>query len=183
MSGKTRTNFWLDLAMLTLFLAVAGSGLFLEWLLPGGPGSGETVWLGVTRHTWLELHAWLGLGLCAGIAAHLRLHWQWLTCVAGRFFKKLAGPARLNFSLDGLLSGVMFFSGLSGLIPWLLLPSGGYQGGRNPLYQATLGGLTRQSWNELHLWIGLALIAGVAAHFILHWAWLRCAMRRCLPTA
>ena len=120
--------------------------------------------------------------MCKALRTDASQRTRWVTCVTGRFFKKLAGQARLNFSVDGLLSGIMFFSGLSGLIPWLLLPSGGYQGGRNPVYQATLGGLTRQSWNELHLWIGLALIVGGAAHFILHWAWLRCAMRRCLPT-
>jgi hypothetical protein len=178
MAGKTRFNFWLDLTIFTAFLLTALTGLMLWLLIPGGRGSGQLIYLGLSRRGWVDLHQWLGLAMLLGALLHLVLHWRWIACVAPRFFKKLARQARLNFGLDSLMLIAFSLTGLSGLVVWLVLPGGGYQGGRNPFYGAALLGLTRHSWNDLHLWAGLAMIGILVVHLILHWKWVTCVARR-----
>ncbi len=178
MSGKTRFNFWFDITILIAFLITAISGLLLWLVLPHGRGSQSFIFLGLTRHTWIDIHDWAGLAMLIGAGTHIVLHWKWISCVANRFFKKLARQARINFSLDSVLFVTFFLASLSGLVVWLLLPSGGYQGGRNPFYNASLLGLIRQAWNDVHLYAGLAMIAVFAVHLALHWNWLTCIARR-----
>lgn len=83
---------------------------------------------------------------------------------------------RLNWITNtGLLvSGLLAL--LSGIY-FLLIPSGGYQGGRNPMYGVTIL-FERHSWRELHQWSGLAMIALSAIHIVLHWEWFK-AMIKC----
>jgi hypothetical protein len=178
MFGKTRFNFWLDVTILIAFLITAITGLLLWLVLPHGPGSHSFIFLGLTRGTWIDIHDWAGVAILIGAATHIALHWKWISCVADRFFKKLARQARINFSLNSVLFVTFFLASLSGLVVWLLLPSGGYQGGRNPFYNATLLGLTRYGWNDVHLYAGLAMIAVFAVHLALHWNWLTCVARR-----
>ena len=179
MIGKTKFNFWFDGLILTAFVLTAATGLMLWLLIPGGGrGSGNQIFWDMTRRTWIDIHNWVGLAMLVGVVLHLVLHWKWVSCVAARYFKKLARQARLNFSLDNLLFVAFFLAGLSGLVAWLIVPSGGYQGGRNPYYGATLLGLTHQNWTDLHLWAGLAMILIVAIHLALHWRWIACVTRR-----
>ena len=134
--------------------------------------------MGLTRQTWIDIHDWAGLAVLIGAGIHIVLHWKWISCVADRYFKKLARQARINYSLNILLFVTYFLATLSGLVVWLLLPAGGYQGGRNPFYNATLFGLNRHGWNDLHLYIGLAMMVVVAVHLALHLNWLVCVARR-----
>jgi hypothetical protein len=172
--SKTKTNFWLDLIIFSAFLLTAGTGLLLWLAIPSGPGSGNTLFLGFSRHTWVDWHNWAGLSLLVGAGIHLALHWSWLECVAGRFFKPLGGSARLNFSLDSLLFSAFLLANVSGLVLWLALPGGGYRGGRNPF----LLGLTRHDWSDLHWWAGLAMMVILTVHLALHWHWIVCVARR-----
>jgi hypothetical protein len=178
MYGKTKFNFWFDLTIFTTFLITALTGVLLWLVLPSGQGSGWVVFIGLTRRDWVNLHDWAGLAMISGVILHLVLHWRWISCVAGRFFKKLPGQARLNFSLNSLMVVVFFLSSLSGLVAWLVLPGGGYRGGRNALYNAAMFSLTRHDWNDLHLWTSLALLTILLIHFILHWPWIMCVLRR-----
>lgn len=178
MMNRTKTNFWLDAVNFAAFLMAAATGLLLWLIIPGGPGSGETLFLGLTRHTWLEWHHWFGLSLLIGLLIHLALHWQWLGCMAGRFFRQSAAQARLNFSLDALLFVAFFLVSLSGLALWLVVPGGGYRGGRNPFFRAAWLGLTRHDWSDLHLWAGLAMLVILTVHLALHRRWLVCVARR-----
>ncbi len=178
MFGKTKTNFWFDVTIFILFLITALTGLLLWLILPGGRGSSGTIFLGLTRQSWIDLHNWIGLAMLVGVTLHLLLHWKWISCVSQRYFKKLARQARVNFSLNSLLFVAFFLVNLSGLIAWLVLPSGGYQGGRNPFYGATLLTLTRHDWKDLHLWAGLAMIVILVIHLALHWQWVMCVVRR-----
>ena len=125
MFGKTKTNFWFDVTIFILFLITALTGLLLWLILPDGRGSSGTIFLGLTRQSWIDLHNWIGLAMLAGITLHLLLHWQWISCVWQRYFKKLAKQARINFSLNSLLFVAFFLVNLTGLIAWQVLPSGG----------------------------------------------------------
>ena len=121
MFGKSRYNFWLDLSILTAFLVTAVTGLLLWLVLPHGPGSQSSVFLGLTRYAWIDIHDWAGLAMLLGAATHIALHWKWILCVAGRYFKRLARQARINFSLNSLLFIAFFLVSLSGLVAKLVL--------------------------------------------------------------
>jgi hypothetical protein len=176
--SKTKFNFWLDVVLFVAFLVTVITGLLVWLVIPSGPAGRTFILLGMARHIWIDIHSWFGVGMLAGVALHLILHYKWIGCVAERFFEKLARQARVNFSLDSVLFVVFFLTSLSGLIVWLALPSGGYRGGRNPFFNATLLGLTRYAWSDLHLWTGLAMLAVVTVHLALHLKWIVCVVRR-----
>ena len=98
--------------------------------------------------------------------------------MAGRILGKVAQQARLHFWLDTLLFTFFLLVNISGLLIWFVLPSGGFQGGRNPFYNMTFLTLTRHDWCNLHLWTGLAVILVLTVHLALHWRWLVCTAQR-----
>jgi hypothetical protein len=68
-----------------VFCGMAGTGLLLAFRLPPGSrgGAGLTA-MGLGRHDWGDVHAWLSYAFLALIAAHLALHWRWLWQVAAK---------------------------------------------------------------------------------------------------
>jgi hypothetical protein len=63
---------------------LAGSGWLLDERLPRGrgEGGGRLTLLGMGRHDWGELHAWVGYVMAGLVVVHLALHWRWLTRIA-----------------------------------------------------------------------------------------------------
>jgi hypothetical protein len=62
-------------------------------------------------------------------------------------------------------------------IYFLVLPSGGYQAGRNEHYgQTFLFG--RDVWVDIHTWAGIIMIAISLIHIALHWSWVAEMARR-----
>jgi cytochrome b subunit of formate dehydrogenase len=91
----------------------------------------------------------------------------------------MSSKAKLNFSVDSIILVAFVLTAVSGILLWVVLPHGGFQGGRNALYYQRLV-LSRAGWLALHEWAGLVVIGGVAIHFLLHWDWLVCMTRRLL---
>jgi len=79
-----------------------------------------------------------------------------------------------------LLDAIIFLSGLvaalSGIY-FLFVPSGGYQGGRNPMYGLTIL-FSRHTWDDLHTWSGVLMIAVAVLHFAIHWRWVKVMSKR-----
>ena len=79
-----------------------------------------------------------------------------------------------------LLFAVVFLSGLvaalSGIY-FLFVPSGGYQGGRNPTYGVTIL-FSRHTWDDLHAWGGVLMIVVAVVHFAIHWRWVKVMSKR-----
>lgn len=74
-----------------------------------------------------------------------------------------------------LIDAAVFIGGLVAAVTgiyFLFLPSGGYQGGRNPMYGVTIL-FDRHTWDDLHTWFGVLMIAAVAIHFAIHWQWVK----------
>jgi len=71
------------------------------------------------------------------------------------------------------INAALFLSGvitiLSGIY-FLLLPSGGYQGGHNSLYNIRVI-FDRHNWDMIHTWVGAAMILAAVIHFAIHWLW------------
>jgi hypothetical protein len=89
---------------------------------------------------------------------------------------RMSMQTRMNWLIDAavFLGGIM--AALSGVY-FLFLPSGGYQGGRNPAYGITIL-FDRYSWSDLHVWGGVIMIAAIAIHFVIHWQWVKMMARR-----
>jgi hypothetical protein len=80
----------------------------------------------------------------------------------------LSTVTRNNWLMDAglFLTGVVTI--ISGIY-FLFIP-GGYKGGRNPWYGVNIL-FSRETWDWLHTWIGVAMIAIAVIHVILHWKW------------
>lgn len=180
MKGKNSFNLVLDLSILIGFFIITATGVLLWQVLPHGYQSGSTVFWGLTRDTWVDVHNWVSLATLTAMAVHIVIHWKWIKAVGGRFFGRLARQARLNFSLNSMLFAGFFLANLSGLAIWLIVPGGGFQGGRNPHYGATWFGLDHHTWGDIHLWAGLAMMAIATWHIVLHWNWLTVTSKRFL---
>ena len=79
-----------------------------------------------------------------------------------------------------LIDAIIFLSGLvaalSGIY-FLFVPSGGYQGGRNPMYGVIIL-FSRHTWEDLHTWSGVLMIAIAVLHFAIHWRWVKVMSKR-----
>ncbi len=90
--------------------------------------------------------------------------------------RKVSPQTTNNWLLDMslLTSGVV--AAISGVY-FLILPSGGYQGGRNPYYQTQIL-FERHTWEDLHIWGGIAMILVAFIHIVFHWKWIKAMVRR-----
>jgi hypothetical protein len=75
---------------------------------------------------------------------------------------------RNNILLDMSLIISGLISALSGIY-FLLLPVGGFQGGRN-LYYGVIIFFERHAWGDIHTWSSVVIMALVALHIPLHWS-------------
>jgi len=89
---------------------------------------------------------------------------------------RMSAQTRKNWLIDAavFLGGIV--AGLTGIY-FLFVPSGGYQGGRNPMYGVTIL-FDRHTWDDLHAWGGVLMIAAVIVHFAIHWQWVKMMARR-----
>jgi cytochrome b subunit of formate dehydrogenase len=89
---------------------------------------------------------------------------------------RISMQTRKNWLIDASVFAGGLVAALSGVY-FLFLPSGGYQGGRNPTYGLTIL-FERQTWSDLHAWGGILMIAAIAVHFAIHWQWVKSMSRR-----
>lgn len=83
--------------------------------------------------------------------------------------KPVSSQTRNNWMIDAGLFTSAVIVALSGIY-FLFFPIGGYQGGRNPWYNVQIL-FIRHTWEDLHLWSGLAMIIIASVHLALHWSW------------
>lgn len=118
----------------------------------------------------IAIHEWLSLALAGTIVVHLLLHWQWITGVGSRFFKKLWHTSRLKFVVDSLLFVVFVTMMLSGImISKSILPTLGISLGQ-----------TSMIWRMLHSSAANLGILLVGLHFALNWGWVVSMFKRVL---
>ena len=88
----------------------------------------------------------------------------------------LASKTRNNWLIDVALFVSAIAASVSGIY-FLFFATGGYQGGRNPVYGITIL-FNRTTWDLIHAWTGIAMIIIVLFHLVLHEKWLLSAIRR-----
>jgi cytochrome b subunit of formate dehydrogenase len=80
-----------------------------------------------------------------------------------------------NLLLNSVIAVGFLVTALTGLVFFFGLAGAGYQGGR-VASQSWL--LARDAWRSLHDWFGLAMIAGVTVHLVVHWKWIAATVKR-----
>lgn len=92
--NKVKLNYWLDIVIGLAFLVAALTGIAFLFLGSGGYQGGrnpafQTVFLGISREVWSNLHTLGSLVMIAGVGMHLILHWKWIVCVTKQMLPKL----------------------------------------------------------------------------------------------
>jgi cytochrome b subunit of formate dehydrogenase len=88
----------------------------------------------------------------------------------------LSKQTQKNWWINATLFISAVIAALSGIY-FLYLPVGGFQGGRNPLYNVQIL-FSRETWDDLHTWGGVAMIVAALIHLAIHWSWVTNMARR-----
>lgn len=84
---KATMHYILDGIEGSILLLLVISG-FIQWFaLPEGSDAAKTVLF--NRHTWIEIHHWLAVGLIVFFSTHIITHWKWISYMTVNYFNKL----------------------------------------------------------------------------------------------
>ncbi len=173
-SKQTRNNWLIDAAVFIGALVAAITGIYFLFLPSGGYQGGRNPMYGVTilfsRSTWDDLHTWFGVLMIAAVGVHFTIHWNWVKGMAKRMAKSAVGKgARMNrhgyfnVAVDVTVAFSFLLAAISGVY-FMFVPGSGRAA--DPLFM-----FTRTTWDLIHTWSGVALIAAAIIHFAIHWNW------------
>jgi hypothetical protein len=175
-SAQTRTNILLDMSLFVSGLVTGLSGIYFLFLPSGGYQGGRNSLYDITIffecHTWGDIHTWASIIIITLAALHIPLHWGWIIKMTQSGFRSLVGKRKLNnYSQFNLAVNILV--GLSGLICGL---SGLYFLLVSSVSQTSLLGdsgwiFSRLTWDLIHTWSGVVMIAAAVFHFGIHWKW------------
>lgn len=182
MSRQTRMNWLIDAAVAIGGILAGLSGVYFLYVPSGGYQGGRNPMYGIQilfeRHTWSDLHTWGGVLMLAAVVVHFSIHWQWVKSMSRRVVnsmraggRSLSRGAKINVAIDVLIAISFLACALSGFY-FLLAPSGGFEGGRNPGWDPGIL-FSRTTWDLVHMWSGVVLIAAAVGHFAIHWRWVK----------
>jgi len=170
LSLQTRANWLIDASVFASGLLAAITGIYFLFLPTGGYRGGRNPMYGVTilvdRHTWEDWHIWAGIAMIVIALVHIVIHWQWIKTMTKRavgvLFAQttpLSSGAKLNLAIDLVVAISFILTALSGLY-FFFLPN-------KPVFV-----LDSTTWDLIHTWAFVALVAGVFAHLAIHWRWI-----------
>lgn len=86
---KTKVNYFVDVLLIISFIVVAITSVIIFFFLPSGVRqAGYQTFLGLTKHTWSNIHTIFGFTMIVLSLVHLVLHFKWLTAMSKTIFKK-----------------------------------------------------------------------------------------------
>ena len=77
-----------------------------------------------------------------------------------------------NYVLFVIMFLLALFQAVTGFLMWLVIPGGGFRGGRGLVTGDSTFIWDRHTWIDLHDWTAVALLVMVIIHLILHWKWI-----------
>ncbi len=173
-SKQTQKHWWVNSALFTSAVLAALSGIYFLYFPSGGFQGGRNPMYNIqilfTRHTWDDLHTWGGLAMIVAAIIHLVFHWSWVVNMARRSWKELTGKCgcmnsrgRWNLIINTIVAVSFVLTAISGIY-FLFMPSGGR--GADPMIL-----FNRITWDLIHTWSAIVLIATAVIHFVIHWKW------------
>jgi len=173
-SKQTQRNWWIDATLFGSAIIAALSGIYFLYLPIGGFKGGRNPLYNVqilfNRQTWDDLHTWGGVVMIIAAIVHLAIHWPWVVSMVRRIWNELTGKCssmnshgRLNLLLNAIVAASFVLAAISGLY-FLFVPGG--RGAVDPMIL-----FARNTWDLIHTWAGIALIAAGVTHFAIHWKW------------
>ena len=91
--SRTAVNFWLDSALLVVFLLLAWVSVVLRFVFPAGTAAaGWTLW-GRGFDDWSAFQFALLSVLAFGILLHVMLHWSWVCGVVANRLSRWKGKS------------------------------------------------------------------------------------------
>jgi hypothetical protein len=79
--------------------------------------------------------------------------------------------AVINLIVDAVIAVGFFLTAISGIY-FLFTPTGGFQGGQNANWDPGFL-FNRTTWDLIHTWSSVAMIAAAGVHFVIHWRWIK----------
>ena len=173
-SKETQKHWWINAVLLTSAVLAALSGIYFLYLPTGGFQGGRNPLYNVqilfTRQTWDDLHTWGGVAMIVAAVIHLAFHWSWVVSMARRTWKELTGKCgcmnlrgRWNLIINTIMAVSFVLTAISGVY-FLFMPSGGRVADPMILFN-------RITWDLIHTWSAIVLIATGVIHFVIHWKW------------
>jgi hypothetical protein len=174
-SNITQRNWWTDAVLFSSALIAALSGVYFLYFPVGGYQGGRNPYYNLQilfdRHTWDDLHMWAGIAMIAVAVLHIFLHWSWVVNMTKRMVKDLLGKngkmnqrGRLNLLLNILVGLSFVLTAFSGVY-FLFIPEG--RAAVDPMFL-----FSRTTWDLIHTWAGVTLIAAAVIHLAIHWRWI-----------
>lgn len=92
---------WRYLVDMLLFVCLGGMtliGILLGLVIPAGPASSESskYFLGLHRHQWGNIHAYLSIAFVVLTIVHIVLNWKWVTAKTSQIFRRRAAPILIS---------------------------------------------------------------------------------------
>ena len=174
-AAQTRNNWLIDLALFTGALIASITGIYFLFLPVGGYQGGRNPMYGITilfeRYTWEDLHTWFGILMIVAALVHITLHWRWFLSMFQRLAHEIIrrearfnNRSRFNLMINITVALGFILAAISGIY-LLFVP-----GGRNAITDPQIL-FPRTTWDLIHTWSGILMIAAAVVHFAIHWKW------------
>ena len=172
---QTRNNWLIDVVLFIGAFFASVTGVYFLFLPVGGYQGGRNPLYGITilfdRHTWDDLHTWFGILMIVAAIVHLVLHWNWIVSMIKRITHEIIHRknrfnrrSRFNLLINFALGFGFLLAAVSGV--YLLFVPGGRTSIPDPRIL-----FTRATWDLIHTWSGILMIAAAVVHFAIHWKW------------
>jgi hypothetical protein len=182
LSMQTRKNWLINVSVFLGGIIAGLSGIYFLYIPSGGYQGGRNAFYGLeilfSRNTWDDLHTWGGVVMIVAVIVHFAFHWDWVVLMAKRILNALMSKstqmskgAKVNLLIDVLIAISFLLTAISGVY-FLFAPTGGSQGGLNTGWDPGFL-FDRTTWDLIHTWAGVVLIAAAGLHFVIHWRWIR----------
>ena len=173
-SKITGRNWAIDFIVFSGGILAAITGIYFLFFISGGFQGGRNPTYGITflfdRELWEFLHRWTGVAMVAAALVHIVLHWKWIIRMTRRFFSNLFSKNKNKFNKNSRMNlWVNAFTGLS----FILVGGSGVYLFFVPLNSSFHYVFSREGWDMIHTWSGLAMILSAILHFVIHWRWIK----------
>ena len=189
LSKQTRQNWLIDAFLLISAVIAALSGIYFLFLPNAGFQGGRNPFYDLvilfTRHTWSDIHTWGGLAMIAVAVIHIPLHWAWIVSMTKKIAAELFANSapmnlrgRFNLYINITIASAFLLTAVSGIYFWLV-PEAAHGAAAASASTFIFSNIT---WDLIHTWAGIILIAAAILHFAIHWKWVTKVTRSVIST-